>query len=178
VGKSGPAAAPRQPQAPNTPKAEEELKLTRVTYLGRMFANNNTRTAIFYDNVEVVNVPSDNPDLPIDIDHLPEGGLYLRCEQLTVYSQKQQNGKAWQQMEAHRKAQVQSREFWGRADIIKYDESKEQVIFEATEGNLATLYRVKARGLPADEIKGKKITYWRRTNDFHVEGMNIMRSTD
>ena len=46
------------------------------------------------------------------------------------------------------------KEFWGRADVIKYDESKEQVIFEASEGNVATLYRVTQPGAQPDEIKG------------------------
>ncbi len=163
------AGTPRNPD-------EQELKLTRITYLGRMWANNNSRTAIFYDNVEVVNVPSDNPDLAIDLDRLPQGGLYMRCEQLKVYSQRDKDGKAVnQQMEAHHKAVVQSREFWGRADVIKYDESKEQVIFEASEGNLATLFRVLTPGQQPDEIRGKKIIYWRRTNDFKVEGATTLK---
>jgi lipopolysaccharide export system protein LptA len=173
-----PGGSRAKPAANNAPK-EEVLKLTRVTFLGRMWTNNATRTAIFSDNVEVVNVPSDNPDLPIDIDHLPEGGLYLRCERLKVYSQKDAaTGKASQQMEACRKAQVQAKEFWGRAETIKYDESKEQVIFEAgpEPGSMATLYRVTQPGAQPDVITGKKITYWRRTNDFKVDQMNMMRS--
>lgn len=170
-----PGPKPQNPTA-NPRPAEEELKLTRVTYLGRMFANNNTRTAIFYDTVEVVNLPSDNPDLAIDIDRLPPGGLYLKCEQLKVYTRKEKDGKSNHEMEAHRKAMVQSREFWGQADVIKYDESKEQVIFEASAGNLATLYRVTVPGQKPDEIKGKKITYWRRTNDFKIDDGNGIRS--
>ena len=65
---------------------------------------------------------------------------------------------------------MQSREFYGRADIIKYDEIKELVVFEASEGNLATLYRQKGRGGQQEELKGKKIYYWRKTNDFKIEG--------
>jgi hypothetical protein len=160
----GPAGAPVESR-------EQELKLTRVTYLGRMFANNHTRIAKFYDNVEVVHLPGDNPDLPIDLDRLPPGGMYLRCERLEVYSQKNTDGKTTsKQMEAHIKAVVQAREFWGRADVIKYDESKELVIFEAAEGNLATLYRVLQPGKEPEEIKGKKIKYYRKTNAFAVEG--------
>lgn len=174
---SGTRPMGRTPADPNAPK-EEELRLTRVNYLGRMFVNNQSRTAIFYDGVEVVNVPTDNPDLPIDVDRLPPGGLYLRCEQLKVYSRKDGNGKMTQEMEAHRKAVVQSREFWGRADVIKFDESKDQVIFEATGSNQATLYRVKELGQEPDEIKGKKITFWRRTNDFKVESGTSLQGTN
>jgi lipopolysaccharide export system protein LptA len=164
-------AAQNNPPKPQADKAvEEELKLTRVNYLGRMFANNNTRTAVFYDNVELVHVPTDDPNLVIDIDKLPEGALYLRCDQLKVYSRQAENSKGSQQMEARGHGLVQSREFWGRADIIKYDESKELVVFEASEGNLATLVRQKGKGTQQEEVKGKKIYYWRKTNDFKIEG--------
>lgn len=163
----GPSAAPERQHGVKPP--EEELKLTRVQYLTRMFANNNTRTAIFYDGVELVHLPGNDPDVAIDIDNLPEGALYLRCDQLKVYSQ-ETNAKGVQQMEARGHATVQSREFSGRADVVKYDESKELVVLEASEGNLATLVRQKAKGAAQEEIKGKKIYYWRRTNDFKIEG--------
>jgi lipopolysaccharide export system protein LptA len=175
-----PAGAPKPPGATPPP---EEMKLTRINYLGRMFGNNTTRTAVFYDSVEVVHVPTENPNLVIDVDKpLPQGAMYLRCNQLKVYSRKvpgtqtqnQNTGKPEektnQELEAHGKAMVQAQEFWGRADVIKYDESKELVVFESAEGNLATLYRVKVRGGQAEEIRGKKIFYWRRTNDFKIEG--------
>ena len=55
-------------------------------------------------------------------------------------------------------------------DIIKYDESKDMVVFEAGEGNYATLFQVKIRGTPPEEVRAKKIYYWRRTNDFKTEG--------
>jgi lipopolysaccharide export system protein LptA len=168
----GPSPTPTPPPArqPSARPPEEELKLTRVQYLTRMFANNTTRTAIFYDGVELVHLPSNDPDVAIDLDKLPEGALYLRCDQLKVYSRQEPNAKGMQQMEARGHAMVQSREFSGRADIVKYDESKELVVLEANEGNLATLVRQKAKGAPQEEVKGKKIYYWRRTNDFKIEG--------
>ncbi|MCS6850945.1 MAG: hypothetical protein NZ700_07215 [Gemmataceae bacterium] len=166
---NGPGPRPGTVAKPSSP-SQEQLRLTRVTYLGRMFANNQTRTAIFYDNVEVVQVPADNPDVSIDVDRLPPGALYLRCDQLKVYSRKDADGRTTQEMEAHRKAVVQAAEFWGRADLIKFDEAKDQVVFEGVGGNLAALYRVQAPGAPPEEIKGRKITYWRRTNEFKIEG--------
>jgi lipopolysaccharide export system protein LptA len=165
-----PMPSPSPARQPNAKPSEEELKLTRVQYLTRMFANNTTRTAIFYDGVELVHLPSNDPDVAIDLDKLPEGALYLRCDQLKVYSRQEPNAKGMQQMEARGHAGVQSREFSGRADTIKYDESKELVVLEANEGNLATLVRQKAKGAPQEEVKGKKIYYWRRTNDFKIEG--------
>lgn len=164
-----PAAKPQAAKASNGQPEEEELKLTRITFLTRMFANNVTRTAVFYDNVEVVNLPSDDPDIVINIDHLPEGSLYLRCDQLQVYSRQQSGEKSTQEMEARGNASVQSNDFWGRGDVIKYDESKELIIFEAREGRLATLVRQKAKGTPQEELKGQKIYYWRNTGDFKIE---------
>jgi lipopolysaccharide export system protein LptA len=167
-GEAGPNPTPAKPSGSAPP--EEELKLTRVNYFTRMFANNNTRTAVFYDNVEVVHLPTGDPDLVVDIDKLPEGALYMSCDQLKVYSRQEANNKGNQQMEARGHAKVQSKEFWGRADVIKYDESKELVVFEASEGNLATLVRQKGKGTQQEEVKGKKIYYWRKTNDFKIEG--------
>jgi lipopolysaccharide export system protein LptA len=145
------------------------MKLTRINYWGSMFGNNNTRTAIFYNNVEVVYAPSDDPNLTVDVDKLPAGAMYLRCNQLKVYNRRQPDGKANQEMEAHGNASVQAQDYWGRADVIKYDESKDVLVFEAGEGNLATLNRVLRRGDAPQELRAKKITYWRRTGDYKVE---------
>jgi hypothetical protein len=158
---------------PKPAPAEEELKVTRVTYLGKMWADNNKRIIKFFslnnDYVEVVNAPSDNPDAKIDPDHLPPGGMHLRCRRLEVYSKRLPGGKANQQMEAHGQAEVHAQDFWGRADVIKYDEAKQLVVFEGL-GNLATLYRVRRKGEEPQEIKARKIRYRRATNDFDIEG--------
>jgi lipopolysaccharide export system protein LptA len=186
-GPTGPTTTPTTAAKPPPPAGskptgkppEQEMQLTRVYYLGRMYANNTKRVAVFYDGVEVIHVPTDDPNLVVDIDKLPQGGMYLRCDQLRVYTQKVDpapDGKVNQMMEARGKARVQSREFSGVADVIKYDESKELVIFEAADGNLATLYRVKSRGAAPEEIKGKKIYYWRDKGDFKVEGGQGIRA--
>ena len=164
-----PPAARSGAKPASSEPVEQELKLTRITFFARMFANNITRTAIFYENVEVVNLPTDDPDIIIDIDHLPERAMYLRCDQLQVYNRQQTGTQGTQEMEARGNASVQSQDFWGRADVIKYDESKELMIFEAREGRLATLVRQKAKGTPQEELKGQKIYYWRNTGDFKIE---------
>jgi lipopolysaccharide export system protein LptA len=152
--------------------APEELKLTRVTYLGHLHANNKTRTAIFYDGVEVFNLPADNPDLPLDADHLAPGCMYLRCEQLKVF--KSQDNHL---MEANKHVLVRTQEFWALAEVVKYDEGKDLVIFEGGEGGMATLYRIKAQGSQPEKITAKKILYWRKTNDFNVEGGSNLEGT-
>jgi hypothetical protein len=174
-GTQGPGAPP-PPQAANGSPPEQEMKLTQVTYLGRMFANNTTRTAIFYDTVQVIHVPSDDINLPLSPDHLPESGLYLRCDLLKVFSRRDPGGQgqAHQEMEAHGRALVQSAAFWGRADLIKYDESKELLVFESGEGHLSTLYKIEVKGEQPRELTGKKIYYWKRTGAFRIEGGEVI----
>lgn len=161
---------------PTAEPGAEEMKVTRIQYFGHMFANNNTRTAIFRDKVEVVHLPGSDPNISVNVDNLPAGAMYLRCNQLKVYSRREAGGKSNQEMEAHGKASVEAQEFRGRADIIKYDESKDLVVFEATEGNQATLYRIVRRGAPPEEIKAKKIFYWRHNNTFKIDGGSSIKA--
>lgn len=145
--------------------SKEILKLTRIGYRDRLYANNRTRTAIFYGDVRVVHLPADNPDLKIDLDKPPPGLLYMTCEKLTVFT----DAAKAQQMEAQVRVLVQSQEFWGRADVVRYDESKDQIIFIGSEGNPATLCRQRVAGQAPETVSGEKITYWRKTNDAKIE---------
>jgi hypothetical protein len=72
-------------------------------------------------------------------------------------------------MEAYRKVYVQAQEFSGNADVVKYDEAEDRIIFEAAEGSRVTLDRVRTPGSPPEKLIGKKIYYWRKTNTFKVE---------
>lgn len=162
----GPPPAPGKPAPPKRP---DEMKLTRVTFGARMWANNKTHTAIFYENVEVVSVPGDNIDADPNLDQLPEGGLYLRCDQLKVLSTPGEGGKATQQMEATGRVMCRSREFWGWAETVTYHEGKDQVIFDGKEG-FAHVERDMGPGHPRQQLKGRKIIYLRKTGEFKVEG--------
>ena len=111
---------------------EEEMKLTYVCFNNRMYANTRSNTAKFWGNVRVLDMPTDNPKKDIDLEKmldngLPKEALYLSSEQLTVLSRKE-NGKSNQEMEAVRRGsmRVQSKEFWGRCDILTFNEAKDQ----------------------------------------------------
>jgi len=168
--------APAKPRAapPGTKAADEVMKLTRIDFGGRMFSNSKTkdRTTKFYDNVEVYHQPSENPDVKVDPDHPPKDGLYLRCSLLTVFSQPLANGKANQLMRAEKAVSFRTPEFYGTADVVKYDESKEQIIFEGVGGNFATLYQFASAGAGSQpkEIKGRQILYERKTGRFTIDG--------
>jgi lipopolysaccharide export system protein LptA len=163
-------ARPGQKPVQTPSKGEEERKLTQVIYQGKMSANNKRGIATFYDKVELYNVPATDPDMKIDDKRLPPDGVFLTCEKLEVLSHKLPNGTTTKEMRAYRKVFIESQDFSGLADVVKYDESKEQIILEGTEGKPAILYREKVRGRERETIKGKKITYMRLTGDFHVEG--------
>jgi hypothetical protein len=153
-------------------EVQEEFKITHVRFKGKMWGKNKTkdnRTVTFLDDVEVVHVPAEKPDLVIDIDHPPPGCMYLRSEKLTVLAYKLPDGRSNQEMVAERKVYVKSAEFEGIAETVKYDEVQDRVIFEGGKNGKAILYRVKTRGGVQDNITASKIIYWRKTNDMKVE---------
>jgi len=163
--------AKTQPRpATPTSRTDEELKLTRVKYGAHMWAKNKTHTAIFYEDVEVVHLPSKRIDLVPDLDNLPAGAIHLRCGVLKVYN-RPDNGKPNQQMEARGKVVAKAQEFTARAEIVTYDEGKDQLIFEGGEGGLARVYRAGPKGEPPQELKAKKILYNRRTGEF--QGIDV-----
>jgi hypothetical protein len=174
----GPATPqPGTPKAkPPAPAASDQLNLTRIDFGGRMFSTtNNTkdRTTRFYDNVEVYHQPADNPDVKVDPDHPPKGGMYLRCNLLTVLTRALPDGKTTQFMHAERSVSFRTPDFYGTADIVKYDQSKEQVIFEGANGNLAVIYRfVPGQGAGANTgtVRARQILYERKTGRFYSEG--------
>jgi lipopolysaccharide export system protein LptA len=173
-GSTDPQAPPAADARPGTrvqagKPAEEELKLTRVNYAGRMYANNKTHTAIFTDNVDVVHVPSEDPNLDPNPDKLPPGGFYLRCDRLEVYTHPE-NGKANQEMKGKGHIFFRSEDCHGNSDLITYHEAKEQVIFEGV-GGMATVYRQRVQGGKPENMRAKKIIYLRRTGEF--QGIDI-----
>src|SRR5262249_20071330 len=117
------------------PGDEDELKLTKIIFAGRMYANNKTHTATFTDSVETAHVPSDNPNAEPNIDRLPEGGFYLRCDKLEVYSRENPTGSGprSQEMRSYGHIFFRSQDAYGTAATVTYDESKDQVIFLGDE---------------------------------------------
>jgi hypothetical protein len=168
VGPVGPAPGTKTP-TDQRKSSDDELKLTRVRYAGRMYANNKTHTAIFTDEVRVIHVPSQDADLEPNIDKLPEGGLYQEADRLKVWTRQDAEGKSSQMMEADGHCSFRSEDSFGRSEKISFDESKDQVILETKDG-LAEVYRVKFQGGPREELRAEKIIYYRRTGQF--QGIN------
>jgi hypothetical protein len=158
-----------QATQPKPAPGEQRMTLTRIDFTGHMYSNTNdnekVRITKFRDNVEVFHQPADNPDVKIDPDHPPKDGLYLRCAQLEVRTVTLPDGKSNQLMQAEQSVSFRTPEFYGTADVVKYDESLERIIFEGTGGNYARLYQFNGQGAgaPPREITGKQILYERKT---------------
>lgn len=156
-----------------TPSAQE-MRMTYVSFQKRMDANSKTNTAYFWENVRVLHLPCPRPDTEINLDlilatDLPEKSLYLRCDRLKVLDHPT-DGLPNKQMEAIGKVYAQGREFYARADVVRYNQQKQQVIFEGGESGLATLYKVARPGDKPQVVEGKRILYNRATGKIDVIG--------
>jgi hypothetical protein len=177
-----------QPPRPQRAKAgtaptnkKEEPKLTYVSYYARMNGYRKNHLAIFYTNVRVLHLPSDNPHMEIDLDKilgkqsLPEGSMYMRCDKLKVFSRPHGTGKSTQVMEADGRVSVMAPEFHGEAERVTYDEEKDQVIFDGGSNGTSTLWKEKIRGQEWQMIQGKKIIYDRRSGRHAVQDADIFK---
>ncbi len=164
------------PGAKSPAKSVPEMRQTRVNFDGHMYSNNkdSTRVAKFMDNVEVRHFPTDDPQANMNINRLKKNEFYLRCNVLTVYT-RQADGKATQFMLAERAVRFDAEEFFGQCEMLKYDESQEQVIFEGNAANPAVLYKRVQPGVQPPEIRGTKILYNRKTGVFQLEGGKLIQ---
>jgi lipopolysaccharide export system protein LptA len=157
------------PPANPVKQVKQELMITRITYQGRMDGDNVRRIANFFDQVEVIYGPADDPDIKVDPASPPPRFMVLDCqEKLTVYSHPLPNGQKSQEMEATGKVRVHAQEFWGNAQTITYDENKQEVVLRGTKENPAHLYRVWTKGADPEPIAGRTIYYWRKTRSYRV----------
>jgi hypothetical protein len=183
VGGADPMERPAEPTAPKPqPKAttkqgskttEEPMKLTYVSFEKSMYANSKKNKADFYENVRVLNFPCDNPKMKVDFDEMlekmPQGGMYLRCDQMEVLSRAVKGGRSHQEMTAVGHVIVQSNNITGRATKVTYNEEKDQLIFDGGEDGRATLNKVETPGARPKVIEGKKIIYIRKTGEYKVD---------
>jgi lipopolysaccharide export system protein LptA len=183
-----------KPSQPRTSGVKEELQLTRVYYFGRMHADNKKRLATFYDDIKVFHLPADDPDIQVDEAHPPAGCMILRCKMLKVLSEALPNGQKNQTMLATGQVRIQGRsqsatstkgaansgndspDYWGDAQVLKYDEKSDWIILDGGEG-YAHLYRVLAPGANPDRVEARKIHYNRKDRTYKAEGISNIQGT-
>ena len=164
----GPAAPPPRQPGMQTPAPAMEMKLTIVEFGGRMLAKDKGeryKQATFTDAIQVIHVPTDNPDLEVRRHQLPPRAVLLTCkDKLIVWSRKGANDVLDQSMHAHGDAYLQSEEYEGWGEVIQ------------SEGKLVRLFgmnaipaRIKSRFGGKDQ-PGEIITYDRATDYYKVDG--------
>jgi hypothetical protein len=168
--------AGRQPAAPPVKPAEQEWKLTWVRYNGTMKVNNQTRLAEFFDGVEVLHVPLEaadrQPGFDSTVNKLPAGAMHLQAVQMKVYSAKDANGQTRQEMEAKGKAKVTwGTTFYGTADVIRFDESKQLMTLEGQNGGYATAMKLDAQTGAPSRVVARRIVYNRQTDEIISDGV-------
>jgi hypothetical protein len=133
LGQKDPAASPAPagprpgpaPAAPGGGKPPDtEMKLTVVTFGGRMAARDRGKVyqeAEFRDTVEVVSLPADDPNLKVERTRPPRS-VFLRCDdRLTVSSYRRGDNPPEQAMVARGNAYIQSDEHEGWGEVITSD---------------------------------------------------------
>jgi len=102
------------------------MKLTVIYFSGRMIAKDKGevfKESTFYDNIQVINLPTDNPDLTIERHRLPPTAVKLDCrDKLMVWSRKNlrlPDEPAAQYMHAYGNAFFQNEKYDGWGEVIK-----------------------------------------------------------
>jgi hypothetical protein len=160
-----PAPQPKQPNPANGPS--QEMKLTLVTFQGRMIAIDKGKMfqkATFEDSVEAINVPAEQFNLTIDRHNLPQRAVMLRCEkELVVWSHKKQDGQSTQKMDATGNAYLASDEYEGWAQTISND--GKLIVLSGSDSIPA---RIMNRFNQGNDQPGKKIIYDRAAGSYRV----------
>ena len=173
-GRARPRAEGRRPS--RAAKPPEEWTLTLVTYgrfgdglgkngasAGRMDADNNTHTATFYEDVQVLHIPwTSDPkklreavNVAATLEKLPSGGLYMECrKKLKVYSPEEEGpGKPPAGDERHR----QARHDRHRPGVPQGDRRQGPALLGRRRGGPLR------RGEGAGDIRRRTRTAWRRS---------------
>jgi hypothetical protein len=168
-GSPGPArVAARPPGQPTPPPALMEMKLTVVNFSDRMIAKDKGdryKEATFREEVQVIHVPTDDPNLEVRRNQLPPRAVLLTCSKnLVVWTRKVNNEAAQQSMHAHGNAYLQNEEYEGWGEVIQSEGRLVRLFGE--KDNLA---RIKSR-FGGTEQPGEMITYDRATDHYRVDG--------
>jgi hypothetical protein len=118
-----PPGGTKQPDTKSAnPDDDQEMKLTVVTFGSRMTAidkNKMFQQATFLDNIQVINVPADSPDLKVDRYKLPPRAQLLTCDKkLVVVTIKKPNAPTEQNMDAFGNSALRTDEYDGWGETI------------------------------------------------------------
>jgi hypothetical protein len=163
-----------QPMAPaaRPPAPEGEMKLTVVTFTGRMVAKDKGRLyqeAVFLSDqnggspIEVVHAPAAEPGMKIEPANPPLGTVTLRCaERLVVSTHRAEGAPAAQRMDAYGNVFIRSDEYDGWGEVVNSDG---RYVTLSAAGN--ALARITHRFNGSGNI-ARRIVYDRATGNYTV----------
>lgn len=171
----------RNPAAAAPPKAGEkraapemEMKLTVVTFAGRMVAKDKGRLyqeAVFLSvqqggaPIEVIHAPAADPGVTINRANPPLGTVTLTCaERLVVSTHRPDNRPPAQRMDAYGNVFIRTDEYDGWGETVNSD--GRYVTLSAVGAALARI----THRFNGTNNSGRKITYDRATGGFQVDG--------
>lgn len=164
-------AAP-QPMGQAARPAEGEMKLTIVTFTGRMVAKDKGRLyqeAVFLSEqnggapIEVVHAPASEPGVRIDPANPPLGTVTLKCaERLVVSTHRRDGAPAAQRMDAYGNVFIRSDEYDGWGEVVNSDG---RYVTLSAAGN--ALARITHRFNGSGNI-ARRIVYDRATGNYTV----------
>lgn len=170
VAKGQPAPQPMAPAA--RPSPEGEMKLTIVTFTGRMVAKDKGRLyqeAVFLSEqnggapIEVVHAPAADPGAKINLANPPLGTVTLRCaERLVVSTHRPEGAPTGQRMDAYGNVFIRTDEYDGWGEVVNSD--GRYVTLSAVGNALARItHRFDGNGNVA-----RRIVYDRATGNYTV----------
>ncbi len=122
--------------------------------------------------------PVDKWDAILDTgnpDQLGEGGVVMRCNQLTVAEMQLPLGdRKAVELAALGNATVEGTTFKALGNRITYAEAKGLLTIEGDGRNLAELFRQLQPGAPASRLPAQKIQYWLKTKEVKIDGPQMM----
>jgi hypothetical protein len=163
-------------KGPAPAKKDKTMQLTRIDFRGWMFSNTKAgyKNAKFRDDIHVYRVPSEIFEIQIDPDKLPKDGFYLKCKTLELES-KEVNKKTVQAMVATDQVYFRNQDFFGFADVMRFNEATDTIIFEAVPGNLVKIFQ-RTPTMKRD-ITGRTVLYNRKSGEFKVAVPGVINSS-
>jgi hypothetical protein len=174
----GPAAPAASGRVVAQKPPDEDLKLTRIEYQGRLQAiqpDKDTTIVKFIDGVELIHLPATDPDARIDVTRLPPGAVHVQCGRLEVLNRKAGKAGSTNDFEARERVRVWAREFHAVAGRVTYSESKDMLVLEGQSGDSAVIWRQTKPGSPREPISAKKIKVWVKENKISVEDVDHIK---
>lgn len=177
---SAPPAARANSPAQTTETSYVHLN---VSFIGELTGNLHQKNAALSHHVQAVVVPVRRLDEEVNINEvptseLPERAGILSAEELFVTTVPSPNESPDSfAIVARRNARLESKTISGNADIITFDQSKEQFILRAEgDGFVTVLHRNSPNGR-ANRSVGKRFEYYRNTNQLnadHIRSLEVI----